>query len=342
MHDAEVAEWLANCTPQDVRSMLESVERSYRHPYGFSVHRLAMRHLLPWNLRVHFWPRPLAFYERLRQHRTESQLIHAHGWDLISVVVEGELEEREYDFDAEEGGQFTLYATNAVPGQSASVLRAVGQRLSIGRIKKRERRPETGAYLISAGAYHSTLPAKRSVSLVAAKQLPGQSSQVAVYRGAKNELVNGAPELPSAEFDSPRASTEDNWSSFVFFLRANQVLLVRTTDRPHQWHPIGGRRDDGDSSPMDTLIREVDEEVGAGIDPSMAVWIGSRAADVGSGTVCFWVVRDHDLVDPLPLPKEEIVEAQWWDASRATKLPMFSATAASLREILDPAARQFI
>ncbi len=334
MRDADVAEWLSNCTHRDVPALLEKVERSYRHPYGFTVCRLTLRHLAPWNVRLHFWPSPLECYERLRDNRTAHQLIHAHGWDLLSVVMNGELEERTYEPRADQDGDFTLYTTRPEASSGVSILRATGQKLAIGAADKKVRASHHGAHSILSGTYHSTLPAARSTSLVAAKQSPGQASEVAVYRGVAEQIANAAPQQPVDELpELSAAGPPDNWSSFAFFVRAGHILLVRTVAHPQLWHPVGGRRDTGDSSPIDTLVREAREEIGVTLDPAMTAWLGSREADLGTGTVCFWMIADHALADPLPLPRDEIAEARWWSFAEARILPMYQASAETLRQL---------
>ncbi|MEV5206494.1 NUDIX hydrolase [Micromonospora sp. NPDC053740] len=284
---------------------------------------------------MHFWPTPLASYEYLQRSRTESQLIHAHGWDLLSVVMDGELEERTYDMQSAHDGDFVLYETTAAPGRGVSVLRATEERMVIQGAEKVSRRPDAGVYSIASGTYHSTLPATRSTSVVAAKQLPGQTSQVAVYRGAQKELENAAPEQNSSHaHPHPESTQSDVWASFVFFARADQILLVRTVARPEQWHPVGGRRNHRDSSPIDTLIREAREETGAKIDPAMLEWLGWRKSDIDTGFVSFWRVRDYALQNPLPLPRREIIEARWWNIAEARELPMYQASAEVLNSLV--------
>jgi 8-oxo-dGTP diphosphatase len=333
MLDTEVAAWLSNCTESDVRKLLEKVERSYTHPYGFTVYRLAVHHLAPWNVRVHFWPSSLECYDHLRHNRTESQLVHAHGWDLFSFVASGELEERTYELQADHDGDFALYETRSDTARGFSILEAKEERLTISETEKRVRRPDLGAYSILSGTYHSTLPATRSISLVAAKQSVGQTSKVAVYRGSDKQIANAAPQQ-SLSKDLPSSSTSppNNWSSFVFFVHADQILLVRTAAQPEQWQPVGGQRDAADSSPIDTLIREVHEEVGVRLDPTMTRWIGARKADLGTGVVCFWIASSFAFDKQLSLQLDEILEARWWNIAQARLLPMYQASADTLRD----------
>ncbi|WP_327002705.1 NUDIX hydrolase [Dactylosporangium sp. NBC_01737] len=331
MHDADVAEWLAGRVEVDVRTMLETVERSYQHPYGFTVYRLGIRQLAPWQLRVHIWPGPLLCYQHLHLHRTESQLIHAHGWDLLSAVVSGELEERTYELKEERSADFGLYSTAPIQSHSTSILRTTGKRLAMQQVKKQQRRPEHGAFAIAAGVYHSTLPAKPSISLVATRQFPGQISHVAMFRGTDDHISNASPaQQPDLRLPSSPEAEPDNWASFAFFLRGEEVLLVRTRDHPHQWQPVGGRKNDSDSSPVDTLIREVGEETGALIDPVMADWSSLHEADAGTGVVCFWTITEFRFDDPIRLQREELLEARWWNIAEAKLLPMYSASTEAL------------
>ncbi|GAB7036897.1 NUDIX domain-containing protein [Catenuloplanes niger] len=334
MHEADVADWLSSCTVRDARALLEGAERSYRHPYGFIVHRSALLELAPWNLRVHVWPSPLDCYEMLRRNGTEPQLIHAHGWDLLSVVMDGELEERAYELRIDHDGDYVRYSTSAKPGQKASLLHLSGEKLVMDAVEKRVRRYDMGAYSIPAGTYHSTLPAAQSISLVATRQFPGQVSEVAAFRTVRDHIENPSPS-PSVDISLLEGEGDHVWSSFVFFVDAGRALLLRTTARPHQWHPVGGRRAAGDASPVDTLMREVYEEVGARLDPTMVKWMGARRADEGDGVVCFWKAEGDILSQSLEFPRDEIEETRWWDLAEVASLPMYGASVDALQGLLN-------
>ncbi len=228
-------------------------------------------------------------------------------------------------------------ATRRVPSRvkKASLLHLSGEKLVMDAVEKRVRRYDMGAYSIPAGTYHSTLPAAQSISLVATRQFPGQVSEVAAFRTVRDHIENPSPS-PSVDISLLEGEGDHVWSSFVFFfVDAGRALLLRTTARPHQWHPVGGRRAAGDASPVDTLMREVYEEVGARLDPTMVKWMAQGVPMKAMVSCVFLEGRRDILSQSLEFPRDEIEETRWWDLAEVASLPMYGASVDALQGLLN-------
>jgi 8-oxo-dGTP pyrophosphatase MutT (NUDIX family) len=328
MSSAElVGAWILERTISDVPHLLRNVQRAYVHPYGFHVLRLALPDLAPWTVRLHVWPNPIEIYARMHHTRSENQLIHSHGWDLLSMVLAGELDESTYELSNSRDGNLYTYVTPSFPSMAGSNLTFNGKRQEISTVVRRTRSAIDGIYSIPRGTYHATLPARSSISLVATNQQEGQESYILMRDPDTLALSNSAPDVACDYASLLRltalAEPEVNWGSFLFLCRADEVLLLRTKVRPDQWHPVGGRKDPDDASPIATLIREAKEEIGLEIDVAMLTWLGSYPADEGAGSTCIWRLQQSEKQRPFAVQESEILEIQWWPLSEASNLPMY-------------------
>ncbi|MEH0625081.1 NUDIX domain-containing protein [Streptomyces stelliscabiei] len=94
-------------------------------------------------------------------------------------------------------------------------------------------------------------------------------------------------------------------------VRDDQVLVTRSHDRDRFYFP-GGHREPGESD-GETLVREIDEELQAAIDPSSMVHFGTF--EIGEGhpehgpfrMICYTADHRGELT-----PSREIAEKAWF------------------------------
>jgi 8-oxo-dGTP pyrophosphatase MutT (NUDIX family) len=104
-----------------------------------------------------------------------------------------------------------------------------------------------------------------------------------------------------------------------------RVLLVRTSRFPHHWQPVGGGVRDVDSSPIDTIRREVREEFGFVLPVDGLRLQLTTDYDFGEGLVYFYLApfpNDSQLL----VDKREVVEWRWFTMASTKDLKMFVAT----------------
>jgi ADP-ribose pyrophosphatase YjhB (NUDIX family) len=320
--DTRFVDWFRSQTLDNVHDLLSHKRRAYLHPYGFTVCRLDLEEHLPWQLRLHFWPAPIEVYELLSQAGTESQLVHAHGWDLMSKVLQGALEERTYSVTESITDPFSRYS---VPSRVAqvSVLEGDPDRVSVMESRLRVRRPEDGTYEIVAGMYHSTLPASASVSLVATRQGVGQVSFV-IDSNKDGFLSHPTPDI-LGPLSVPSFSSESKpWASFIFLLQGQKILLIETFERPGTWLLPGGLKGPSHSSPLMTLQRRVFDQINLTVRPPEIRWLTNFSSEDG-GDVCVWMAR-HLETGELEASDSTVKQARWWRPDEVAGLPLDSPT----------------
>jgi 8-oxo-dGTP pyrophosphatase MutT (NUDIX family) len=118
---------------------------------------------------------------------------------------------------------------------------------------------------------------------------------------------------------------------------SDRVLLVRTRKLPDRWQPPGGGVEQGDSSPVAALAREIDEELGLSISPDYFSFEFRTNYDFGSGSVYCFSAR-VERMPSLALNTSEIQEASWFPLSTAVHLPAYPATHALLEHLLNPSS----
>lgn len=332
MNDSQVRDWMMGNDAGTVPELARLTERAYRHPYGFYVLRLRVPQVAPWKIRLHIWPDAIDAYEYVHANGSEGRLLHSHGWDLLSLVLSGALDESSYTLRHASVGAFVDYTATSQGAAQVSKLTPLSQRLDIQDIARTTRGPSDGVYLIRAGQVHNTMPAESSLSLVATNQLDGQTSHIFVNGTDDVEIAQPTPDLET-DFDSlnrlyAHSELPQNWSSFVFLTAQEKVLLLRAVARPEQWHPVGGRREAEDSSPLSTLIREVREEIGIALDAALISWLEHSPADEGDGIACFWQMETDPVA--FKFPHAEILEIKWMDLRQALELPMYRGAKSAL------------
>lgn len=333
MHDSNTADWLARQTIETARELILSSHRSYIHPYGFEVHRVQVDEIRPWEVRVHVWPDSTTIFRRMSRAATESQLVHSHGWTLLSRVLSGRLEERTFRMNLNSSGAYGVYDVAGAKPLATSELLFTG-RADLNQLNVSVRKASDVVYRIPQGTLHCTLPQAPSVSLVATDQRVGQVSRVLAHGDFRERIGNTTYHFRSTGSEMPVASESEWTSAFIFFALDSEVLLCRTAARPNSWQPIGGRREQGDASSMATAVREAREETGLDLLPSSLRWLGTQPSETDSGTAHFWTA-------PLPSPPnihrdiEEILEVRWWDHSEAVQLPMYPGSRQALEHLID-------
>lgn len=93
------------------------------------------------------------------------------------------------------------------------------------------------------------------------------------------------------------------------FVQAGQVLVTRNQGRDLFYFP-GGHRELGESD-AETLVREIDEELQAAIDPATMEHVGTYETFEGSRPkfrmICYTAAYDGPLT-----PSQEIAEKAWF------------------------------
>ena len=111
------------------------------------------------------------------------------------------------------------------------------------------------------------------------------------------------------------------------------VFLVRTHKLTEWWQPVGGGVDPEDTSPVDTAVREAQEELGIFIDPSSLTLILVTPYDFGEGNVYFYeaLVDRESLV--MKIDEVEVIDHKWFSPQESLKLKAFPATVAFLQKV---------
>lgn len=133
--------------------------------------------------------------------------------------------------------------------------------------------------------------------------------------------------------DAAATGLTDKWGSFVFLVHRGQVLLAQTRGNPELWNPIGGRSDAADAGPLDTLLREVQEEIGVDLAGAALRPLGAHLRDQGTGLVHVWWL-DLAEVPQLHVAGDEFVAPpRWFSVEEALELPMFGVAKRLLRRV---------
>jgi 8-oxo-dGTP pyrophosphatase MutT (NUDIX family) len=109
------------------------------------------------------------------------------------------------------------------------------------------------------------------------------------------------------------------------FDATNRILLVRTKRFPDHWQPVGGGMKPMDSSPIDTLIRELREEMGIEFKPQTFKPQITTNYDFGAGHVFFYVASLPPNVTPQ-FDAGELIEWNWFPLGSLDALNTFPAT----------------
>jgi 8-oxo-dGTP pyrophosphatase MutT (NUDIX family) len=106
-----------------------------------------------------------------------------------------------------------------------------------------------------------------------------------------------------------------------------KILMIRTARLPSRWQPIGGGMDPNDGSPIETLVREVTEELGIELQPEDFRPVIQAPYDFGEGTVYFFEANADPAAEEFSYDENEIIEYRWVDLVSAKRLQVFPATA---------------
>lgn len=158
-------DWLTRQSLADIRQMLTGAALvSYEHAYGFTVVRVEESVVPAWQVRVHLWPPQSVQHQRIAANGVRDQQVHAHGWELHSVVIVGALAETSYStsFDAKHKSAIFKVESTYGAGESRLTLERSGVSV-IGTV--RERGVGEGCYTIAKGRFHSTVNALESWTL---------------------------------------------------------------------------------------------------------------------------------------------------------------------------------
>jgi hypothetical protein len=200
--DAEVAEWLAGRRANEIASWIDP-ERvtAYEHPYGFTVVRLPQKFIDGWQIRVHLWPSKSQQQLRLARNGTREQQVHAHGWNLWSVVLIGALDESCYSVLADDDSPLAAFSVTSDYAMGSSRLRLEQPHVSVTETAKLRRTAGRDPYRIPAGQLHASLVVEDSwsLSLVATETLNNATSTVIAPISLGSTIVNergAARDLP--------------------------------------------------------------------------------------------------------------------------------------------------
>lgn len=343
MRDVDVQEWLAIQTWPDLRSRLDATPQlvAYEHPYGFVVCRLEDTPVAGWQIRVHLWPSRREMERLLTHNRTNAQQVHAHGWDIVSQVVLGAVEESGYRLTPDPGAEQSVYraVSDYGAGTSRLNLEQVGVRVDL--VDRRLRHSGDGVLTIPRGTYHSSISGSAPGVTVVATEVSGGDSFVVAPRHTAPTVVNARRSVPDLHellttFDRLHESRPgDEWASFIFLVTAtNDVLLVRSTRRPEQWQPVGGRQEPADLSPVRTLQREAREEVGVALEGCDLRPLVTLPRDVGTGDVHFYLAYLPERPG-LELQRAEVLDHRWVPLTEVDRLPMYPGSRAALPFLRD-------
>ena len=104
-----------------------------------------------------------------------------------------------------------------------------------------------------------------------------------------------------------------------------EILLVRTSKLPNYWQPIGGGMEPFDESPLDTIKREVREEVNLILESDQIEELLRTSYDFGKGYIFFFVASYFEM-NKITFNKNEILEHKWISINEALNLEHLPAT----------------
>ena len=306
---------------------------SYVHPYGFAVFRLVEQHFAGWQIRVHLWPSSGRQKKWVVENKTNEQAIHAHGWDLLSIVLCGSVREEHYEVYEARSGTLGAYTVTSDYGPGRSRLSRVEASLEARLTRATIRGQSDGIQKTPTGLYHATWSTEApAVTLVATRtHNVGRSvvlapSDLETVENRRVPLDNLADWLSYYEIAGADTGPPDLWASFVFICDdRNSILMVRPNQHPELWQPVGGRSENTDRDPSMTLDREVLEEVGFVLDWGRTTRIGYEKRDVGGGNVHFWVAQLSDRPNVVER-SNEIAEYKWVPLEELKRLNLYGAT----------------
>lgn len=283
---------------------------------------------------MHFWPGDAG----LAAARAEEFSIHSHGWELVSKVVLGTLEEKSFDCLELGSGPWRVFQAENSAVNQKSELRASGERVFLSEGKSSYREPGSPPIRIEPSTFHSTKATAGGLNIsVAATEISDSSRSRVLSRSAVSEVEFPRQQVGSLD-DLIRSANarysldfvgEDSWAAFVFVLGPDgQVAMARTKRMPQYWAPIGGRRKRGDRSPIDTVRRELGEELGLQCEESELIYLGSFDRDIGEGATHFWVFRLDAATEVRP-DMEEFAEFEWVTPEAVLLGPTYSGVRSS-------------
>lgn len=113
-----------------------------------------------------------------------------------------------------------------------------------------------------------------------------------------------------------------NRASFLVLVSPNGKTIMERSDKHSAFHAIGGKAD-GDETPLDTLLREVREEIGFELDPEAI--IEARSSIVAYGHECWeetYYVVHMDYPRLIALAKHAgdkfVLKQSWLAISQST------------------------
>lgn len=104
-----------------------------------------------------------------------------------------------------------------------------------------------------------------------------------------------------------------------------RFLFSRSRKLPNSWTLIGGGKEPGDVSLVDTAVREIREETGLALSVEALTFILEAPYDFGEGKVRFFRATLPQGAE-LKFDTQEILETRWITLQEALELPMFPAT----------------
>lgn len=328
--------WLQWQTWPDVKSfILRWGDQPYIHPYGFTVVRLRLPYIAGWQARVHFW--------EYTDPQTDALKIHCHGaWRLHSRVLLGNVVETKYLFEPSTLGSFNEYVVTKSNDNMRSKLESTGLTADLLSSEAVIRGSQSGVYAIARDMFHSTEPhnGKLAVTLAATETSDfSEKSRIMCMERRSNLRFSNEP-VESINDLLVRADAEylhethpaDRWASFVFVSRRDRVLMARPRRNPDIWMPIGGRGAAYENKPIETAIRELDEEISVKAEPASLRYIGKRLRDVGTGYTYFWALDLSTESAPVHDPVE-LQEARWFSFDEISRLDLHEGTASTLDDL---------
>ena len=310
----------------------------YRHPNGFVVCRIEQAMFTNWQIRIHLWPASFAFTSGLDAGGAEVPSVHSHGWDLLSKVVAGEMEDSTYEVAVDPMGSKALFTVESDYGVGSSRLKPFESAVTMTEVAKVRRTAVSGSFDIPAGRFHASRPLAQlpSATVVATSTQRVKPCEVVRPRGGQDlvgrsrEPVSNLPELVEgveATYEAEKGGS-DKWAAFAFIVdTAGRVLMLRSHRRPGLWQPPGGRSVTGDRNPYETLCRELREEVGLDVGLHALSELGSTRRDLGDGDLHFWRI-DVAPSQRIAMDGEELAEMRWVTLQELRRLPKYPATAA--------------
>lgn len=111
------------------------------------------------------------------------------------------------------------------------------------------------------------------------------------------------------------------------------ILMVRTVRLPNHWQPLGGGMDPEDTTPVDTILRELREETNLLVLASKVTHEITTDYDFGTGKVHFYSTEMNEPNEMWFNPAE-IVEHRWFALEESLALESFPATKKFLAYLL--------